>query len=182
MTECSVCFETTNNKTNCGHDLCKKCKTKCQKCPICRNLDFKSRIPNYHTEGPCRNYFIKNKLKNKFLLAPDAYICRFTLKKKIVFKRQTTLEYVLKKTMKRLHHKVKSSYKGFVDMFDTEDVFFFNEMAFIDELFVYTDPNILISFDKSSIFIRADNFNLKYYSDNPSEIRYIQTKFTELIF
>ncbi len=34
--ECSICFELTNNKTNCNHDVCLDCEKKINKCPLCR--------------------------------------------------------------------------------------------------------------------------------------------------
>ncbi len=34
--ECSICYELTNNKTNCNHDVCLICLKKINKCPLCR--------------------------------------------------------------------------------------------------------------------------------------------------
>ncbi len=36
--ECSICFDLTNNKTVCYHDVCKNCIKKIYKCPICRKI------------------------------------------------------------------------------------------------------------------------------------------------
>ncbi len=46
--ECSVCFDLTNNKTDCDHDVCKNCIKKINKCPICRkNFIDKKTNKNY---------------------------------------------------------------------------------------------------------------------------------------
>ncbi len=36
LEECSICFEETNFKTKCKHQICIECKEKVSSCPICR--------------------------------------------------------------------------------------------------------------------------------------------------
>ncbi len=38
--DCCVCFEKTDQKTECDHEVCKKCLMKIDKCPLCREDIF----------------------------------------------------------------------------------------------------------------------------------------------
>ncbi len=45
-TECSICLESTNNKSSCRHPICLSFESKINKCPICRKDFIKpARIP-----------------------------------------------------------------------------------------------------------------------------------------
>ena len=45
LTECSICYIETSNKTICKHDVCKSCLVKISRCPVCRTI-FKEDIEN----------------------------------------------------------------------------------------------------------------------------------------
>jgi len=40
--ECCICFEETNFKTSCNHDLCVGCLKKVDRCPICRKFFYET--------------------------------------------------------------------------------------------------------------------------------------------
>jgi hypothetical protein len=66
--ECSICFELTNNKTNCNHDVCLDCEKKINKCPLCRrNLKLKRILPSSHSP----TISIINDVINEFSTFPN---------------------------------------------------------------------------------------------------------------
>jgi hypothetical protein len=75
--ECSICFELTNNKTNCNHDVCLDCEKKINKCPLCRrdlNL-LKRNLSPTETISPAIlnvNYII-----NQFYIFPEVMYSSF---------------------------------------------------------------------------------------------------------
>jgi hypothetical protein len=99
-----------------------------------------------------------------------------------MFRKQTPLNHILKTSMGFLHYKVKSSYRGQVHIYLNDEKFYFNEISFFDEIMANCDTNLYLCFDKRTLSIKSDTFNLFFKSDDPNEIELISKKVVKKIF